>query len=95
MSTTNRAVKYGKIEIPDEAFQRKGAKIRISMMIDAELLDAIKARAKAEGEKYQPWIQKLLWDHVMDSSSESYRVLREYCETLDSRLAELERKKRA
>ena len=60
MSTKNKKISYGKIEIPEEAFDPKNIKERITIMIDQDILDAYRATAQKTGDKYQSLINRTL-----------------------------------
>lgn len=60
MSTKNKKISYGKIEIPEEAFDPKNVKERITIMIDQDILDAYRTNAKKTGDKYQSLINRTL-----------------------------------
>lgn len=60
MSTKTKKISYGKVEIPEEAFDPKNVKERITIMIDQDILDAYRANAKKTGDKYQSLINRTL-----------------------------------
>ncbi len=60
MSTKNKKISYGKIEIPEEAFDPKNIKERITIMIDQDILDAYRSTAQKTGDKYQSLINRTL-----------------------------------
>ena len=70
--------KYGSVNIPDEAFEPKNQKVRITSWIDGDVLDALKAHAAKTGEGYQTLMNRLLRAAILDD------------ETVESRLAKLE-----
>lgn len=69
MSTKRRRkVEYGTVDIPDEAFAPENVRVRISIMIPGDVLDAVRKMAAADGIKYQTLINKLLRDAVSAGS---------------------------
>lgn len=60
MPTTNRKkIQYGKKDILADA-DFKNPKIRISMMVDEEVIQAFKKRARETGEGYQTLMHRVL-----------------------------------
>jgi hypothetical protein len=66
MKSTNKrkGIKFGKVEIPDEDFDPKNVKIRVTAFMDLDLIDALKAEAKESGTKYQTLMNQKLRDSV-------------------------------
>ena len=60
MSTKNKKIKYGEIDIPEEAFDPKNVKERITIMLDQDTLDAYRKKAAKAGDKYQSLINRTL-----------------------------------
>ncbi len=60
MSTKNKKISYGKVEIPPDAFDAKNIKERITIMLDQDILDTYRRRAKQTGDKYQSLINRAL-----------------------------------
>ena len=44
-------------------------KVRITINLDADLLDAIKERAENERMKYQPWLNNFLRDQILSEEN--------------------------
>lgn len=62
-----KKIQYTKTSTLDsDEFDRVHAKVLISIRIDADVLDAVKADAAKLGEKYQPLINRLLRQHYFD-----------------------------
>ncbi|OFZ17702.1 MAG: hypothetical protein A2Z20_01595 [Bdellovibrionales bacterium RBG_16_40_8] len=60
MSTKNKKISYGKVEIPEDAFDPKNVKERITIMVDQDVLDAYRHKAAKTGDKYQSLINRTL-----------------------------------
>ncbi len=66
----NQKIKYGKIELPEDAFDPKNVKARITMWIGMDLLDEAKKRAKSKDLPYQTYLNQVLRNAILDSSEE-------------------------
>jgi len=55
-------ISYGNVDLPDDEFDPKNGKIRVTMWMELDLLNQIREHAARDGEKYQPWIKKQLRD---------------------------------
>lgn len=60
MSTKNKKISYGKVEIPEDAFEPKNVKERITIMVDQDVLDSYRKKANKTGDKYQSLINRTL-----------------------------------
>jgi len=61
---------YGKEDIlSDDSFEPRNVKKRISIMLDLDLLDEFKKRAKASGKKYQTLLNDSLREFLFGSRS--------------------------
>lgn len=60
-------VVYGDVEIEGE-LRMEDAKVKISLYLDGDLLLELKKAAEKEGEKYQPFTNKLLRKVIMGES---------------------------
>ncbi|MFN7728499.1 MAG: BrnA antitoxin family protein [Bdellovibrio sp.] len=60
MSTKNKKISYGNVEVPESAFNPKNIKERITIMLDQDILDAYRTKAKKAGDKYQSLINRTL-----------------------------------
>ncbi|MBN8554207.1 MAG: BrnA antitoxin family protein [Deltaproteobacteria bacterium] len=69
MSSKNRNTKK-KVELPENEFDPKNVKERITIFIDQDILDFFKARAKKIGSKYQTLINQALKEWQRKSSLE-------------------------
>lgn len=79
-SKKNPKIKYGKVDIPEDAFEPKNVKARITMWIGMDVLNEVKARAQLKGLPYQTYLNQL----VKDSLNHEEKV------SIESRLATLE-----
>lgn len=62
MSTKNRKIQYGNVELTDEEFKGKNVKVRVTMFVDKPVLEAYRKRANQSGDKYQSLINRTLRD---------------------------------
>jgi len=75
MSTRNKKISYGKVEIPEDAFDPRNVKERITIMIDQDILDGYRLKAKKTGDKYQSLINRTLRE-ALDAPDLEKRVER-------------------
>ncbi len=69
-SKKNQKIKYGSVEIPEEAFDAKNVKARITMWIGMELLEEAKRRAQEKDLPYQTYLNLLLKEALFGSKEE-------------------------
>jgi len=60
MSIKNKKICYGKVEIPEDAFESRNVKERITIMLDQDIVDSFRAKASKLGDKYQSLINRTL-----------------------------------
>ena len=60
MTTKNKKITYGKVEIPEDAFDPRNVKERITIMVDQDVLDEYRSKAQKTGDKYQSLINRTL-----------------------------------
>ena len=60
MSTKTKKINYGTVDIPDDAFDPKNVKERITIMLDQDVLDAFRKKAAKAGDRYQSLINRTL-----------------------------------
>lgn len=60
MITKNKKITYGKVEIPEDAFDPRNVKERITIMVDQDVLDEYRSKAQKTGDKYQSLINRTL-----------------------------------
>lgn len=67
MSTTRKTdIKYGKKDLlAKDEFDPKNGKIRISLLVDMQVCEAFKQKAKDEGEKYQVLMRRALREAIL------------------------------
>jgi len=53
-------IRYGKVNLLPEKIEPKDEKIRISIMMEGDLLDALKTRAQELGRPYQTLMKEVL-----------------------------------
>ncbi len=83
MSIRSKGIVLGNVEIDADEAALKGAKIRITMMVDYDLLKAYKSLAKEHGAKYQTLMNKTLRDGLEKKQREA---------TLAKRVSRLEQR---
>ena len=74
MSTKNKKITYGKVEIPEDAFDSQNIKERITIMLDQDILDAYRKKAKETGDKYQSLINRTLRETLSKQPSLEKRI---------------------
>ena len=60
MSSKNKKITYGTVEVSSDEFEPKNVKERITIFIDQDILDQFRTRAKKSGAKYQTLINQAL-----------------------------------
>jgi hypothetical protein len=95
MTKKKKAITYGKQDVlSDDDF--KNPKIRISIMVDEDVILAFKKRARDTGEGYQTLMHRALKAAVGQGMPEMPQFTKSFemkLEELDIRLKEVERKK--
>ena len=71
MSTKNKKISYGKVSIPESAFEPRNVKERITIMIDQDVLDAYREKAGKHGDKYQSLINRTLREAIQQPDLEA------------------------
>jgi hypothetical protein len=56
----NKDISFGPVELPDDEFDSKNVKIRVTTLIDEDILIMLKEYAKKRGSKYQTVLNSLL-----------------------------------
>ena len=69
-SKKNQKIKYGNVEIPEDAFESQNVKARITMWIGMDLLEEVKKRAQKKDLPYQTYINQLIRNAVFGSDEE-------------------------
>ena len=67
-STKSKKIKYGDVDLPEEAFNPKYAKFRVTMFIDLDVLDEIRRQAARKGLPYQTYINQHLRRTILESN---------------------------
>ena len=70
-STKSKKIKYGHVELPDEAFNPKNAKFRVTMFIDLDVLAEIRKYAAKKGLPYQTYINQHLRNSFLGYDEET------------------------
>ena len=64
MNTKNKDIKYGKVELDPDEFDAKYCKVRVTMMVDEDLVDALRAEAAKKHIGYQTLMNQKLRETV-------------------------------
>lgn len=70
-------VKTGKVEIPAEDFEPKNYKVRITIMVDGDILDSYKKMAEEQHTKYQTLMNQKLREGMSQTHSVDHDLLKE------------------
>ena len=70
MKSVKKKIKYGSVEIPEDAFEPVNAKARITMWVGMDLLEEVKKRAAAKDLPYQTYMNQLLRGVIFGSGEE-------------------------
>lgn len=60
----NKNITYGTVELPDDEFDPKNVKFRVTTFIDLDVVDELRRRAKGSKTKYQTLLNQILRDSV-------------------------------
>ena len=60
MSTKNKDVTYGDVELDEIEFEHRHVKVRVTPMVDEDVLFALKKIADSKGQKYQSVLNQVL-----------------------------------
>ncbi|MGZ3713209.1 MAG: hypothetical protein ACXVBE_15705, partial [Bdellovibrionota bacterium] len=77
-----KKIKFGNVSLPDDAFNPRETKFRVTMFVDLDVLDKIRELAKFRGLPYQTYINQMLRDSVFGSEFEDKvrKIVREEIE---------------
>ena len=64
-STGKKKIRHGSVSLPDDAFNSKETKFRVTMYLDLDVLDEVRKRAKKRGLPYQTYINQILRDSIL------------------------------
>jgi len=70
--TKTKDVTYGSVSLPDNAFNPKETKFRVTMFMDLDVLDLIRKKAKERGLPYQTFINQSLRDLFVGDQMDSH-----------------------
>jgi predicted DNA binding CopG/RHH family protein len=78
-STAKKKIKYGSVSLPEDAFNAKETKFRVTMYVDLDILDELRKRAKKRGLPYQTYTNQLLREVVFGQEIDERirRIVRE------------------
>ena len=65
--TKSKKISYGTVSLPEDAFNPKETKFRVTMYLDLDVLDLIRKLAKDRGLPYQTYINQHLRDTIIGS----------------------------
>ena len=60
MTTKNRDVIFGDVELEDLELEPRHVKVRVTTMLDEDVLNALKKIASANGQRYQTVLNQVL-----------------------------------
>ena len=60
MSIRNRSIRYGDVEIEDIELEPRRVKVRVTTMVDEDVLNALKKIAGVRGQRYQTVLNQVL-----------------------------------
>ena len=69
-STRKKKIKFGNVSLPDDAFNPRETKFRVTMFVDLDVLDKIRELAKFKGLPYQTHINQMLREAVFGTEFE-------------------------
>ena len=69
-SKKNQKIKYGSVELPEDAFEPKNVKARITMWVGMDLLEEAKKRAQEKDLPYQTYLNQILRDAIFGSQED-------------------------
>jgi len=64
MSTKNNDLIYGNVELNDVELEPRHVKVRVTTMVDEDVLNALKKIANSKGRKYQTVLNQVLRSFV-------------------------------
>jgi len=78
MNTKSKKIEFGNVEIGSDEFSPRAVKVRVTTLIDQDVLDKFKCLAKKKGQRYQTLLNDLLRQFVENSENRiKVRVLNE------------------
>jgi hypothetical protein len=60
MATKNKDLVFGDVELDDVEFEPRHVKVRVTTMLDEDVLKALKQIASSKGQKYQTILNQVL-----------------------------------
>ena len=78
MTTKSKKIEFGNVEIGSDEFSPRAVKIRVTTLIDQDVLEKFKGLSKKKGQRYQTLLNDLLRQFVENSENRTkVRVLNE------------------
>lgn len=74
MTTKNKAIKYGKVELDADEFDKKYAKVRVTMMVDEDVVEAFRTEASKRHMGYQTLMNQKLRDSISGEATLEKRL---------------------
>ena len=74
MKHKKNKIKYGNVEVPEDPFNPKTSKMKITAWFDADMILELRDRADKEGSKYQKLMNNLLRQALANHQSLEQRV---------------------
>ena len=74
MSIKNKAVKYGKVELDADEFDQRHCKVRVTMMIDEDIVEAFRGEAVKKHIGYQTLINQKLRESISGQNTFEKRL---------------------
>ena len=75
-SKKNSKIKYGNVNVPEDAFEDRNVKIRISTFLPIDIIKELKRRALEKGIGYQTLLSQMLREHLFEEKSVESRIER-------------------
>ena len=63
-------IKHRRVKVPEDAFEPKNVKARITMWVGMDVLEEIRRRAAAKDLPYQTYMNQILRETVLGSSED-------------------------
>ena len=76
-SRTKKDIIFGNVEIDDSEFDPRKVKVRITTMVDEDIILTLKKIAKLKGHKYQTLLNYILRSYLEQDSSKKVKPLTE------------------
>ena len=74
MTTKSKSIKYGKVELDADEFDKKHCKVRVTMMVDEDVVDAFRAEAAKRHVGYQTLMNQKLREIIFNDNTLERRL---------------------